>query len=176
MVVSSVERPLIHAVFGEFRLRVQHERASITCVEGMPEREPVDDLFPCLGFGCVFHSFTWADSHVRYPSIKLHAVGGTQLESQSVLFVLQVFLAMSAAIGVVAGFMRWADRKLEARIVKEIKDSTYQIQPTSNGGASLKDLHNKVDLIHKDVGVLKSAVLRLETEVRTLEEDVEDLR
>ena len=92
------------------------------------------------------------------------------------LFVLQVFLAMSAAIGVVAGFMRWADRKLEARIVKEIKESTYQIQPTSNGGASLKDLHNKVDAIRMDVGVLKTAVLRLETEVRTLEEDVEDLR
>lgn len=140
----------------------------------MSEREPVDDLLAC--FGCVFHSFTWADSHVRYPSIKLHPVGGTQLEPQSFMLVLQIFLGMSAAIGVVAGFMRWADRKLEARIVKEIKESTYQIQPTSNGGASLKDLHNKVDAIRVDVGVLKTAVLRLETEVRTLEEDVEDLR
>lgn len=98
------------------------------------------------------------------------------MEPQSFMLVLQIFLGMSAAIGVVAGFMRWADRKLEARIVKEIKESTYQIQPTSNGGASLKDLHNKVDAIRVDVGVLKTAVLRLETEVRTLEEDVEDLR
>jgi hypothetical protein len=89
---------------------------------------------------------------------------------------MQIFLAVSAAIVVIGGFMRWADRKLESRIVKEIKDSTYQIQPNSNGGASLSDLHKKIDGLIRDVGILKSSVLRLEGELRSLEEDVEDLR
>jgi hypothetical protein len=90
--------------------------------------------------------------------------------------VLQIFLAVAAAIVVIGGFMRWADGKLESRIVKEIKDSTHQIQPGTNGGASLSDLHKKIDGLIRDVGVLKTSVLRLEGEVRTLEEDVEELR
>lgn len=90
--------------------------------------------------------------------------------------IIQIFLGVSAAIVVVGSFMRWANSKLEARIVKEIRDSTYQIQPTSNGGKSLSDLHKKVDVVMKDVSLLKSSVLRLEGEVRTLEEDVEELR
>jgi hypothetical protein len=89
---------------------------------------------------------------------------------------IQIFLAVAAAIVVVGGFMRWANQQLERRIVKEIKDSTHQIQPGTNGGASLSDLHSKIDCLLKDVGMLKSSVLRLENEVRSLEDDVEELR
>jgi hypothetical protein len=99
-----------------------------------------------------------------------------RLQTSDFYFFVQVFLAVSASVVVIVKFFRWTDGKLEARIIKEIKESTYQIQPTSNGGASLKDLHNKVDRLITDVGVLKTSVLRLESEVRILEEDVEELR
>jgi hypothetical protein len=89
---------------------------------------------------------------------------------------IQIFLAVAAAIVVVGGFMRWANQQLERRIVKEIKESTHQIQPGTNGGASLSDLHSKIDCLLRDVSMLKSSVLRLENEVRTLEDDVEELR
>jgi len=174
-IVSTVEWSDVCSVFGEFGLCVQHECSSITGVERMTERESVDDLFARCILGLVFHSFAGSECHVRYPSVITRTVGGT-LQTSDFYLIIQVFLGMSAAIGVVAGFMRWADKKLESRIVKEIQAATYQIQPTSNGGASLKDLHNKIDGLIRDVGVLKTAVLRLETEVRTLEEDVEDLR
>lgn len=90
--------------------------------------------------------------------------------------VLQIFLGASAAIVVIGGFLRWADGKLEKKIVQEIREATYQIQPNTNGGSSLKDLHKKVDWIIKDVNLLKTSVLRLEDDVRELEEDVVDLR
>lgn len=89
---------------------------------------------------------------------------------------IQIILGVCAVIGVIITTLRWADGKLEKRIVAEIRESTYQIQPNSNGGASLRDLHKKVDRMMGDMGLLKSAVLRLEGEVRELEEDVEDLR
>lgn len=95
--------------------------------------------------------------------------------SEFYLFI-QIFLGVSAAIVVVGGFVRWADNKLEARIIKEIKDATYQIQPNTNGGASLRDLHKKIDALMRDVGLLKTSVLRLEGEVRIIEDDLEDLR
>jgi hypothetical protein len=98
------------------------------------------------------------------------------LQPQDFYLMLQIFLGVSAAIVVIGGFMRWADNKLEARIIKEIRESTYQIQPDTNGGGSLKDLHTKVDCLIRDVNVLKTSVLRLEGEVRLLEEDVDDLR
>ena len=51
----------------------------------------------------------------------------------------------------------------------KIRDATYQIQPNTNGGKSLSDLHRKVDLIQTDVQMLKSAVLQIE-------DDIEELR
>lgn len=98
------------------------------------------------------------------------------MQPQDFYLMIQIFLGVSAGIGIVGGVLRWADGKLEKRIVQEIRESTYQIQPTSNGGSSLRDLHKKVDSLMRDVGVLKSSVLRLEGEVRDLEEDVEELR
>ncbi len=51
----------------------------------------------------------------------------------------------------------------------KIRDATYQIQPSTNGGKSLSDLHRKVDGIIVDVQMLKSAVLQIE-------DDIEELR
>ena len=51
----------------------------------------------------------------------------------------------------------------------KIRDATYQIQPSTNGGKSLSDLHRKVDSIIVDVQMLKSAVLQIE-------DDIEELR
>ncbi len=98
------------------------------------------------------------------------------MQPQSFYLTLQIIIAIASIIVIIVGFFRWADRKLEKRIIGEIKDATYQIQPNSNGGRSLTDLHHKVDGIVRDVGILKSSVLRLESEVKTLESDVEDLR
>lgn len=102
--------------------------------------------------------------------------GGLILQAQQFYLIMQIFLAVSASIVVVVGFFRWADRKLENRIVKEIKDSTYQIQPKTNGGYSLTDLHKKMDCVMEDLTLLKTAVLRLESDVAMLEEDFEDLK
>jgi len=87
-----------------------------------------------------------------------------------------LFLSIAAAVTVVYGLLRWFDRKLESRIVKEIRDATYQIQPSTNGGSSLSDLHKKVDGLCYDVGLLRTAVVQLENDVSHLEEDVEGLQ
>lgn len=88
----------------------------------------------------------------------------------------QIFLAVSASIVVVVGFFRWADRTLEGRIVREMQEMTHQIQPRTNGGYSLSDLHLKMDGVIEDLSILKSAVLRLESDVALLEDDFEDLK
>lgn len=98
------------------------------------------------------------------------------MKPQDFALMLQIFLGVSAAILVMTGFFRWANRTLESRIVKEIKESTYQIQPHANGGKSLSDLHSKIDCLMRDVGLLKTSMLRLETKVAVLEEDVEGLK
>jgi outer membrane murein-binding lipoprotein Lpp len=54
-------------------------------------------------------------------------------------------------------------------INQKIKEATYQIQPNSNGGKSLADLHNKFDVMADDVKLLKKAVVQLE-------DDMEDMR
>ena len=54
-------------------------------------------------------------------------------------------------------------------INQKIKAATYQIQPTSNGGKSLSDLHRKVDSVITDVALLKSAVLQIENDIEELQ-------
>lgn len=98
------------------------------------------------------------------------------MEPQSFYLTLQIIVAICSITVVIVGFFRWANRKLEERIIDEIKDATYQIQPKANGGLSLRDLHNKVDGIASDVSILKSAVLRLESDVESLESDVQELK
>lgn len=58
----------------------------------------------------------------------------------------------------------------------KIKDATYQIQPGTNGGKSLSDLHKKIDSLSCDVDLIKSAVLQLEDDMEQLEHDVEELK
>ena len=54
-------------------------------------------------------------------------------------------------------------------IKQKIREFTYQIQPNSNGGLSLRDLHKKVDTLTDDVALLKKAVVQIE-------DDIEDMR
>lgn len=60
-------------------------------------------------------------------------------------------------------------------ISQKIKEATYQIQPGTNGGKSLSDLHKKVDRISVDVDLVKHSVVQLEDDVEQLEKDVEGL-
>ena len=55
-------------------------------------------------------------------------------------------------------------------INQKIKEATYQIQPNSNGGKSLTDLHIKFDAIAKDVKALKESVIQLEDDVEEMRE------
>ncbi len=55
-------------------------------------------------------------------------------------------------------------------INQKIKEATYQIQPGSNGGKSLTDLHHKFDAIAKDVKALKESVIQLEDDVEEMRE------
>jgi hypothetical protein len=88
---------------------------------------------------------------------------------------LDLVIAVGAVGALVYGIYRWANRSLERRIIQEIKDATYQIQPKTNGGFSLSDLHNKIDSLSVDITILKNAVLELEDDVDKLEQDVEGL-
>ena len=72
-------------------------------------------------------------------------------------------------MGILLGALGWW-------INTKIKAATYQIQPKTNGGYSLTDLHKKVDRLSTDVDMIKSAVLQLEEDVEQLEHDVEDLK
>jgi hypothetical protein len=72
-----------------------------------------------------------------------------------------VFASLSILALLLGGLGWWIKTK--------IRDATYQIQPNSNGGKSLSDLHLKVDSIILDVQMLKSAVLQIE-------DDIEELR
>jgi hypothetical protein len=89
---------------------------------------------------------------------------------------LDLILAFGAVIVLVIGVHRWANKKLESRIVTTIKEATYQIQPNTNGGKSLSDLHKKVDSICTDIALLKAAVVQLEEDVSHIEEDLEELQ
>lgn len=58
----------------------------------------------------------------------------------------------------------------------KIKAATWQIQPGTNGGKSLSDLHKKVDNICTDIALLKQAVVQLEEDVSHIEDDLEDMQ
>jgi hypothetical protein len=89
---------------------------------------------------------------------------------------IDLIIGVAAVVGIVIGLVRWANRSLEKRIVQEIKEATYQIQPTANGGKSLADLHKKVDRLAIDMDLVKSNLVALEDDVEQLEHDVEGLK
>lgn len=64
-------------------------------------------------------------------------------------------------VGVLLGSLGWW-------INQKIKEATYQIQPGTNGGKSLSDLHSKVDSLADDVKMLKKSVVHLEDEMEDL--------
>jgi len=80
-----------------------------------------------------------------------------------------LILTTLTIMGILLGALGWW-------INTKIKAATYQIQPKTNGGFSLSDLHKKIDLLTADVTILKNAVLELEDDVDKLEHDVEELR
>lgn len=86
----------------------------------------------------------------------------------SIQMWFNLFLAFAASVTVIVGLLRWLNRKFEQRIISEIREATYQIQPTANGGRSLADLHKKVDGLRDDVDLLKKAVIQLEEDVEEL--------
>ena len=55
-------------------------------------------------------------------------------------------------------------------INQKIKEATYQIQPNTNGGKSLTDLHTKFDAMADDVKLLKKAVVQLEDDMEEMRE------
>jgi hypothetical protein len=66
-------------------------------------------------------------------------------------------------VGILLGSLGWW-------INQKIKEATYQIQPNTNGGKSLSDLHSKVDSLADDVRMLKRSVVNLEDEMEDLRE------
>jgi hypothetical protein len=64
-------------------------------------------------------------------------------------------------VGILLGSLGWW-------INTKIKEATYQIQPNTNGGKSLSDLHSKVDSLADDVRMLKRSVVNLEDEMEDL--------
>jgi hypothetical protein len=64
-------------------------------------------------------------------------------------------------VGILLGSLGWW-------INTKIKEATYQIQPNTNGGNSLSDLHSKVDSLADDVRMLKRSVVNLEDEMEDL--------
>ena len=83
--------------------------------------------------------------------------------------VAGLVLSTLTIMGILLGALGWW-------INTKIKAATYQIQPNTNGGKSLADLHKKIDRLSTDVDLIKSAVLQLEEDVEQLEQDVEELR
>lgn len=75
--------------------------------------------------------------------------------------IVGLVLGVLTIIGILLGALGWF-------IKQKIREFTYQIQPTANGGNSLRDLHKKVDVLTDDVQMLKKAVLQLESDVEEL--------
>lgn len=75
--------------------------------------------------------------------------------------IVALVVGVLTIIGILLAALGWF-------IKQKIREFTYQIQPTANGGKSLADLHKKVDAMRDDVDLLKKAVLQLESDVEEL--------
>lgn len=84
---------------------------------------------------------------------------------------LEFIIALGGAVAVLIGAVRFSNRRLEEKIVEEIKKATEPIHPDSNGGKSLADVHVKLDeAIHK----IDNRLLFLEAYVRGRQEGDDD--
>lgn len=75
--------------------------------------------------------------------------------------IVALVVGVLTIIGILLAALGWF-------IKQKIREFTYQIQPSANGGKSLADLHKKVDAMRDDVDLLKKAVLQLESDVEEL--------
>jgi hypothetical protein len=76
--------------------------------------------------------------------------------------VVALIVGVLTIIGVLLTALGWF-------VKQKIREYTYQIQPSANGGKSLADLHKKVDCLVDDVALLKRAVIQIE-------DDIEEMR
>jgi hypothetical protein len=76
--------------------------------------------------------------------------------------VVGLTVGVLTIVGVLLAALGWF-------IKQKIREYTYQIQPESNGGKSLADVHKKLDALVTDVDLLKRAVIQIE-------DDIEDMR
>ena len=76
--------------------------------------------------------------------------------------ISSLVLSVLTIVGILMGALGWW-------INTKIKAATYQIQPNSNGGKSLADLHRKIDMLSVDVVLLKAAVLQIEEDIEELQ-------
>ena len=76
--------------------------------------------------------------------------------------IVGLVVGVLTIIGILLAALGWF-------VKQKIREFTYQIQPTANGGKSLADLHKKVDNICDDISMLKRAVIQIE-------DDIEELR
>ena len=56
-----------------------------------------------------------------------------------------LFIAIAATVSLITAALVWSNRRFENRVTSLIKETTYPIQPKTNGGFSLPDLHTKFD-------------------------------
>lgn len=82
-------------------------------------------------------------------------------------------LAVAAVVAVLVTVLRWGNRRLEDKIISELREATQQVRTDANGGQSLMDLHHKVDALVGELRALRQAVLSLEDEVAAIEQDLE---
>lgn len=81
-------------------------------------------------------------------------------------------MGLGEVVGLIVGVLAIVTALLTALgwfVKQKIREFTYQIQPSANGGKSLADLHYKVDCLVSDVALLKRAVIQIE-------DDIEELR
>jgi len=76
--------------------------------------------------------------------------------------IVGLVVGVLTIIGILLAALGWF-------VKQKIREFTYQIQPTANGGKSLADLHKKVDRVCDDITMLKRAVIQIE-------DDIEELR
>ena len=88
--------------------------------------------------------------------------------------VLDLVIAAGAVIVMLYGLLRFLNRSLESKIIREIKEATTQIQPNANGGKSLSDLHKKIDAMMDDICELKEGHARLEREIDKVEKELDE--